>query len=208
MPFFLLNNSELKSLFQKTPNQNILNSSSIDPTKIQHNNFPSDSLSFLNLNIRSLNKNLSKLEILLNQLNFSPTIIFVSETWLNHKKPFLFSLQGYNFIDRPCVEKNGGGVGIFIKNNLQYNILSNFNLNVQGCEDIWLELSTSANKKITVSCIYRHPSYNLQPFQERFSNILETLNNKNTTYVIGGDFNINYFSNNQNMLNYINEIKS
>ena len=71
-----------------------------------------------------------------------------------------------------------------------------------------MELSTTANKKITISCIYRHPCHNFKHFQDKFSNTLEILNNKNSTYVIGGDFNINYSSDNQNILNYINEIES
>ena len=104
--------------------------------------------------------------------------------------------------------ETGGGVGIFIRDYLQYNILSNFNLSLTNCEDIWIEVPLNNNKKITIASIYRHPSQNFQLFQKSLTSRLETLSNRNLTYLIGGDININYLSQSTLVSNYKNEIQS
>ena len=110
-----------------------------------------NNLSFLNINIRSLNKNLDKLELLLDELKFDPDIIGVTETWINETRPLLFSLDNYNFVNEPSPGRVGG-VGFFIKRGIEFNILSKYQLHLENCEDIWLELFLK-NKKKTNSWI-------------------------------------------------------
>ena len=69
-------------------------------------------ISVLNLNIRSLNQNFEKLEILLTQLNFNPDVIGVTETWITDNREFLYTLDGYDFIYRTFTG-NAGGTGFF-----------------------------------------------------------------------------------------------
>ena len=207
-PFNSLEYLDFQSMFTNSLNENNTNNDYINATEIQQFKFSPDNFTCININIRSLNKNFHKLETLMAQLNFHPTVILVSETWLNDRKPLLFSLQGYKFIGLPGSKEIGGGVGIFIKDFLEYKLLSSYNLNVTNCEDIWLEVPLTKNKKIIIACVYRHPSYNFQTFQENITSKLENMNKHNLTYIIGGDFNINYLSKSTLVRNYKHEIES
>ena len=224
-PFGNLNNDELITLFDNpclssnstcnvnakkidiTSLNNISNSPYVCPDDFMGKFYKSNNLSVLSINIRSLNKNFIKLELLLDQLKFKPDIISVGETWINHKKTFLYSLKGYNFIDEPCDGK-AGGVAFFIKSSIEYNVLNSFKLNVKECEELWLELSLFNNKKLVIASIYRHPDYNFTEFQQRFLSVIETLNKLNKNFIITGDTNINLLKRNSSIISYKNEVLS
>ena len=62
------------------------------------------SLSILNLNIRSLSKNISELQMLLCKLNWKFSVICLQETWSKTEANNLtenIELAGYNFISLP-----------------------------------------------------------------------------------------------------------
>ena len=164
-------------------------------------------ISFLNLNIRSLNKNFGKLEILLTKLNFNPDIIGITETWISENKPLAHTLSGYDFIPNKFTG-DVGGTAFFVKNNLNYSVLDNLNLNLPNCEDIWIELTLSSKKKLVFGSIYRHPSYNINNFQLKFAKTIEYLNSLNQNFIIGGDFNIDLLDNSSSIQNFKNEIHS
>ena len=73
----------------------------------------------LHLNIRSLTKNRDKIEELLNELNFFPEIIGISETKLNSQKTINKNIYNYDFAhsDSPT---NAGVVNLYVKNGLKY----------------------------------------------------------------------------------------
>ena len=215
-PFQNLNNLELKSCYEP----NIFSQNNTDNTTSQlyiYNKYnyrePSNikssdthnKLSILALNIRSLNGNFHKIKTLLSELNFDPAVILVSETWITDKNPFVYSLKNYSFINQPGVGKVGGA-GIFIKDNINYTKIDDFNLNLKNCEDIWIKLIISSNESLIISSIYRHPSYDIQKFQELMLDKIETLNNLNKIFVLGGDVNINTLSNSKITINYKNSI--
>ena len=49
-----------------------------------------------------------------------------------------------------------GGVGMFIKESISYDICSNLNLNLTHCEDSWITLDHK-NTPCTIGAMYRHP---------------------------------------------------
>ena len=80
---------------------------------------------------------------------------------------------------------NAGGVGVYISNVITFSENQTFRLEVQGCENLWLEIEFPGQKtKYTFAVIYRHPSSNYVPFLEALDEKLQQLNNK-------GDFNFN-----------------
>ena len=119
----------------------------------------------------------------------APDIIAISETKLHKFETCRISLEGYNF-EHEGSSTNAGGVGIFIKENISYKICHNYNINLPHCEELWLELVQKKFKCI-IGAVYRHPHQNLNRFQKNFQVTLETLNNSNSLYYVGGDFNIN-----------------
>ena len=149
-PFKNLSNINFKQLFSsnsiidaKNYSQNNLNY--IYPSKAKLKSKNNNALSILVLNIRSLNKNFPKLQILVNKLKVKPSVIIVSETWITENKPFLFTLKNYIFLNKPS-ETKAGGAGIFLDKNLNYTILNNLNFNIIGCEDLWIKINFSKNK--------------------------------------------------------------
>ena len=136
--------SKIESISSNNQVSDTANKEYIDPTKVKEQIISTNSFSFLNINIRSINKNFDKLQILINQLNIEPTVICVTKTWLHENKPLLSKLEGYNFIGKPS-GKFAGGSGIFIKKDIEYNILPSLNLQVENCEDLWVELSLNNN---------------------------------------------------------------
>ena len=137
----------------------------------------------------------------LHELSFSPDIIGITETWLSKDKPFLHSLNGYSFIHKPC-EGRAGGAGIFIRSDLQYEKRDDLCLDLNKCDDIWIELLLRNNKKLVIGTIYRNPSYNFQDFQKKLSLSTEKLSQCRKPFIFGGDLNINLLSSASNVSNF------
>ena len=51
-------------------------------------------------------------------LNISFSVIGVSETWLNDSSKSLYNIPTYSFLSNTRKDKSGGGVGLFIKSDL------------------------------------------------------------------------------------------
>ena len=96
-----------------------------------------------------------------------------------------------------------------ILNNCSFEIIHKYNLNIQGCEDLWIELTINKDKRL-IGVIYRHPNNSyVQKFLSMLNSNLQelTLNNKNC-YVLG-DLYLNTFGSVNNIgLKYLNMVKS
>ena len=76
--------------------------------------------SLCHINIRSQKANLSSFEICLENLQFNFSVIGMTETWLNDYNCDLYSLNGYNFVEAHRSGRSGGGIGIFLVNDIPY----------------------------------------------------------------------------------------
>ena len=95
-----------------------------------------DSLTLLNANIRSMGKNLEKLELCMKTLNHKFTAIGLSETHLKDKPLDCYYLPGYNFEYVNRIGREKGGVGMFISNDVKYKVrhdLCNANQHFESC---------------------------------------------------------------------------
>jgi len=129
-----------------------------------------NALSIVHINIRSLAKNLPLLEAFIYQLNHSPDIIAISETKLRSTTPANFgynvNIYGYNFVHADT-ETNAGGVGFYIKEGVDFNILPNFGIDSSDCENLWIEVKLH-NTKCAIGVVYRHPAPNHKEFDDSF----------------------------------------
>ena len=56
--------------------------------------------------------------------------------------------------------KEGGGVGIFISNNLNYKLQTDLNIKEDGIvESLFIEITSTTGKNIIVGTIYRPPMF-------------------------------------------------
>lgn len=79
-------------------------------------------LSLLNCNIRSIQANFDNLVQLLNDLNYPFNIISLSETWLRSNKQICnLDLPGYSFLSQLTTQR-AGGVGLYIRNGIQFSV--------------------------------------------------------------------------------------
>ena len=147
------------------------------------------SLSLFHFNARSLGKNLDKIEEFFSLLNYSPAIIAVSETKINFNSVRNVCLPSYSLLTHNS-KTQAGGVGLYTHNSLQATKNTDFDLDLPGCEDLWVEINQQRNKKLIVGLIYRHPTHDFKNFQKRLLSTIFTLENNKYDYIICGDFNI------------------
>ena len=95
-------------------------------------------LNFCHQNIRGLSGKIDELRDILSTNNFH--IFSLSETFLNSNLPStLFNVRGYTFIRSDRKKAQGGGVGLYIKDGIDFIRRSDFEND--ETEAIWIEIS-------------------------------------------------------------------
>ena len=114
------------------------------------------------------------------------------ETLLQNTTPTsLVDIRGYTF-ERNNRSSKGGGVGVYIKENIEY--IRRNDLNDENVEAVWIEILQNNSK----NALYRplvsskHLSKN---FESSFMKIIDQVNSGNKEIIIIGDLNINYLKN-------------
>ena len=113
-----------------------------------------NSFSVLHINIRSMNKNFEKLREYLSHVKGNFSIIALTETWCSDDKAdknSLWQLPNYTVIHqiRNSGQK-GGGIAIYVHNNLNYNIPKNKNINNNDIECLDIEIVSTAPKNLII----------------------------------------------------------
>ena len=164
--------------------------------------------SLLHINSRSLNKNFDSFETLLSALNNFPfSAIGVTETWLNSISAPLFNLKNYTMIRADREGRRGGGVALYVHEQIQYNI--RHDMIFQETENLFIEIEIPKGKNIVIGLIYRPPNSNFETFYRDFENCLNILAQENKSIYLMGDFNINMSNAITENINYnINKINN
>ena len=153
----------------------------------------------MHLNIRSINQNLSQLTDLLLNINHQFTAIGITETWLKENAHFV-DIENYNFIHNHRRDQHGGGVGLYLKQNLNFKIRKDLRFdNSDSSDSLFVEIIVPKGKNIIIGVIYRPPNGNLQSFVHSFNEVIDKVGRENKLCYLMGDFNINllnYQSNN------------
>lgn len=120
-------------------------------------------------------------------------IICISESKLNDSiSDSSISIDGYRQPlrkDRPI--NNGGGLVIYMKNNIHYKRRSD--LELPNIETIWVEIN-ALNRKFLLGLFYRPPNSSVD-FWFSLENILENAVDHNLDLIILGDFNYDIIKN-------------
>ena len=96
-------------------------------------------LSFIHINIRSLQAKFDSLqEFLCLQPNL-PDVICLTETRLKQQLLLNVNLSEYSLIhnDSPT---NAGGVAMYLSEQIRYEVLTEMHMDFSGCENIWVKL--------------------------------------------------------------------
>ena len=154
------------------------------------------SFGLFHANVASLNKHIDDLRHILSRLKYKFDVIGISEHKIRKDTvpSSNISIPGYdNFIFEPT-ETTHGGTGFYIKDNVDYIVRKDLQLNSPGdFESIFIEIQFSKKKNLIVGCIYRHPSSGI-PIQDfvksHLDPILCKISSENKQCVLMGDFNV------------------
>ena len=127
------------------------------PNEFQNNFqcFLKDSFSVLHLNIRSMNKNFESFKELYSTINFKFSIVCFSETWvddISFSKNSNFQLSGYQVLHQARKNCKGGGVCVFVHENLSFKLREDLNLN--WCNSVSIEKSGTKSKNIVAGDLH------------------------------------------------------
>ena len=118
-------------------------------------------------------------------------------------------IMGHSFIHCDSVTR-AGGVALYIKNNINFDINSSLSCELASVEDLWINILTNSGT-LAVGVVYRHPVNNadeLDEFTNKMRDIFHSLNHNNTDFIISGNFNIDLLqtANNNHFRKYANNL--
>ena len=157
-----------------------------DDLPCNFDNLMFDSVSIMNLNIRSLKSNFSLLTTFLWQIKNQPKVIVMTEPYLDDKATNLYNLCGYKkaAVNRPTM---GGDLVIYVHNSLDFSIDQTYTGIFDTHESLYITLKCPNNVVVNIFGIYRPPSKSLGSFCTYLESLRPQLFRKNTVLV--GDFN-------------------
>jgi hypothetical protein len=144
--------------------------------------------SILYTNIASLLAKYSDLVAYVNDLK--PTFLSLTETWLSDVVPdSLASLDGYTIYRNARNHKRGGGVCIYVSNELlSDNEFIPIVTNTPGIESLFLQVHNQSWNFI-LGCVYRPPSFNIND-DCTLLDVLGELTPRHDKVFVFGDFNM------------------
>ena len=187
--------NSFSSDINNTP-ENVVNSNYDDIGQLQTLKEFTDksSLSLFHVNTRSFSKNVDDFEHLIQSTKTDFDIIAVSESRITKNKllPIDISIPNYSYEFCP-IEVNAGGTLIDIRNHLSHKTRNDLKIyNSFELESTFIEICNPKKTNIIIGCIYKHPSMNINEFDDYYLNeLLDKLSKENKTIFLLGDFNIN-----------------
>lgn len=147
--------------------------------------FAESELLILHVNIRSIRKNLLKLETMINTFKYKPDIIICSEAWLIDNIMFIH-IPGYTHFENNSRINKADGVILYVKSNLQFQTI-NEQINELRITSLLIKLTN--NSIIKISGLYRCHDYEIDQFIKDHGKFV--LNNKDVSnHIILGDVNL------------------
>ena len=150
--------------------------------------------SLFHANIRSIPRNLDQLTFYLQNLNIDFSVIALSETWLKPCNKDIYFIPGYVHKSVIRESRMGGGVSLFINRNLKFEVISNFSINLEDVDMLFIEIDKNelkCNKNLMIGVCYRAPHVCANKFIDEMHRLLDDLTKLNKHIYLLGDFNIN-----------------
>ncbi|XP_071954198.1 uncharacterized protein [Antedon mediterranea] len=169
----------------------LTNDSCDDPDTLLSEIFRCKGLHYLHLNTKSLLPKIDEIRSIAKKTDVS--LIAISESWLDKSvNNSEISIDNYS-IERKdrCTNSVGGGVCLYIRNDLTYNVRDD--LQNDDIESLWINILLPKTKPILIGTCYRPEK------QRSFFTSLETICGdilQGQEVIILGDFNVDVSSNN------------
>ena len=79
------------------------------------------------------------------------------------------------------IRTSAGGVGIYVKSSISYNLKPTINIDLSSVENLWIEIEINKKKLVIVGVVYRHlvqTAEQIDLFSRALTNIFHELNSK------------------------------
>ena len=173
-------------------------------------------------NIVSLIPHKDSISSMISKMHVKPDAICISESRLMDKKikwqSMLVEIPGYDL--KYDNSTSAGGVAIYVNNMIKnFKVLTELKLDVVDCESIFLEIyfdkntkrqaeKTSKKKTFLLGCVYRHPRWGTDVFNNQLFEKLSIYSEKNIPILLLGDINIDVLENDERSKTYVNVLSS
>ena len=149
-------------------------------------------LSFLHANIMSLKANRVMFETFIDNLQKKCSVIGLTETWLTSINGDLHDMHGYSHVYLCMQGRPGGGVSLFIRNNISCIVQQDFTVLTDQVEQLFIEIDKSVlhvNKNVIVGIMYRPPDKDPVTLIEMVQKVMEKIDKEKKIGYLLGDFN-------------------
>lgn len=159
----------------------------------------------LHINVQSLSNKIDDLQIYLYYHQFD--ILCLSEHWLTENKLHTVNINNYYLITSFCrTDISHGGVAIFVREGISLKSMDlskySVSLHAEFCGAEMVGTNTF------ILCLYRSSSSgNLEIFKDKFFNLIDLILKRYKKILILGDFNIDFDSSTDYVLNFNNSLK-
>lgn len=152
--------------------------------------FPSSSSGIMFHNINSIPHNLENL-VVNSDLSSMESIKFLlfCETKLSEDIEHLYEINNYTLVTNSR-NHYGGGVCMYIRNQISYKILSPMSIMCDHIETLFVD-TYLGKKEVVIGVLYHRPNSNYNLFIESLENILQEISSTGKTAALIGDFNVN-----------------
>ena len=151
-------------------------------------------LKILHQNVNGIISKIDKVKILLGETRKNVQILCITETKLNkHILDSEISVDGYIIVRRDRHSGPGGGVCMFIRNDLNWQRRND--LECETIETIWIEIFIKHSKSIIISVTYRPPDtskYSNKNFNTTFHDLIHTAQVEDKEIILSRGFNCSY----------------
>lgn len=158
------------------------------------------------LNVCGIVKNIDLLTNFVN--NKKPDIICLTETHITEDiNDFELNINNYNYIRTNSSNSRTGGVLTYLRDNINFNIISNDNQSIHGT---WFHVLQITGLKNAIICnLYRSPNSSISEFFNKFINYIDNLLELSNVgdLLVMGDFNIDVSNDSYYSCKLINELK-
>ena len=127
-------------------------------------------------------------------MELKPDLICITETWLSeHNSCEIFNLDCYHLLLVASRKKQGGGVCLYVKENICYRVEKKITTNNLQIISVAVQLKKS---KLLISCVYIPPNAtNFETFEILDQYLDELVGLPEAHQIICGEFNVNFAQN-------------
>ena len=158
-------------------------------------NVSKENIKIDHINAQSLQGNFEEIKMLISERN--PDILCISETWLlPFVKDCFVHIPHFNLFRRD--HGKGGGVCIYVRDNLKSSQIDINTPKIENVEDLWLSIQSSKFPSFIIGTVYRHPYAPVASF-DYISDVFKEIILCNKSVFIVGDMNDDLFYENSHL---------